>query len=142
MKLYYEDGILLCFPDGPNYNSPLLCCDTACGYWWASFPAGVAEGSESDLQAGLSIDGTTQKQPLPKPGGIYRSQELLEKVVAHPGQGEEALGDSDSRLHKINCRALQEVYHCHPRLAASRLAASCLSPRLLAALPAVAVGTG
>lgn len=49
------------------------------------------------------------------------SQELLETAMARSGRGEEAPGDSDSPLRKINCWALQEVYHCHPRLAASHL---------------------
>lgn len=126
-QLYHEDGILLLLwkcpkkKPGLSLPAPLLkhtpVCAPACLFPLA-LSGGVWRGAGTSLQGGLRILHAAQKSlspslvafPSPQAGGGGGS-----------GCGEEAPGDSDSLRRKINCQALQEVYHCHPRLAGSHL---------------------
>lgn len=126
-QLYHEDGILLLLlkcpkkKPGLSLPAPLLkytpVCALACLFPLAC-SGGVWRGAGTSLQGGLGIFHAAQKSlspslvafPSPQAGGGGGS-----------GCWEEAPGDSDSLRCKINCQALQEVYHCHPRLAGSHL---------------------
>jgi len=132
MKLYHEDGILLLLSERPEkpglkHPAPLLRYASAHGYQWDSFPLDAPEGSGGGpaplCRQGFQLMAQHKITLSPSPVTFAGPdiQELLEMVVARSGRGKEAPGDSDSPLCKINCWPLQEVYHCHPRLAASHL---------------------
>lgn len=91
---------------------------------------------ESSLLTSIAVHAPACLLPLlavEVPGGglapLCREGSPPARAISKPGAGggggsgcgEEAPGDCDSLRRKINCQALQEVYHCHPRLAGSHL---------------------
>lgn len=113
MQLYHGDGILCSLSRRPKEKPGReLPADTRrCARTGVPSPLAGCGGGWGGT-APLCREGSPPARAVSNPGA---------GGGGGSGCGEEAPGDCDSLRRKINCQALQEVYHCHPRLAGSHL---------------------